>query len=34
MLIALGFADPEGGVPYSAKKPVDSVLVTGPLEPG
>jgi nitroreductase len=34
MLIALGFADLEGGVPYSAKKPVDSVLVTGPLEPG
>lgn len=33
MLIALGFADPEGGVPHSAKKPVDSVLITGPLGP-
>jgi nitroreductase len=33
MLIALGFADPEGGVPHSAKKPVKSVLVTRPLEP-
>ena len=26
MLIAIGHADPEGGVPYSAKKPAESLL--------
>jgi len=26
MLIAIGYADPDGGVPYSAKKPVDALL--------
>jgi nitroreductase len=26
MLIALGFPDPQGGVPFSAKKPVEALL--------
>lgn len=32
MLMSLGFADPQGGVPHSAKKPVSSVLVSKAIE--